>query len=34
MKTQINITLPQDILDFLAVVEEKQKGYDVYVGGG
>jgi len=34
MKTEINITLPQDILDFLAVVEEKQKGYDVYVGGG
>lgn len=30
----INLTIPQDILDFLDVVVEKTKGYHVYLGGG
>lgn len=34
MKTELNITIPQDILDFLDVVVSKTKGYQVYLGGG
>jgi hypothetical protein len=30
----INLTIPQDILDFLDVVISKTKGYHVYLGGG
>jgi hypothetical protein len=30
----INLTIPQDVLDFLDVVVAKTKGYHVYLGGG